>query len=111
MKKGAGLTMRTRIPFDTEKERKPVKAYDWSFSWRQSAYIGIGLLAYAQCCQWAFIGAIGMMNLLTFLLLSPVLIIPVLCALVKNSKTGLFLDRHFWNYLNHHKQTGIWRKP
>jgi hypothetical protein len=103
--------MRALLPFDTEKERKPVKIYDWSFSWRQSAYFGAALLLLIQLCQWVYVDSFGLIiNFLFWVMCLPVVAPFFYFALYKHPQTGHFMDRHLWYRFRHKKtQSGVWR--
>lgn len=103
--------MRALLPFDTETERKPVKIYEWSFSWRQTAYLGAGLLLTLQLCQWVYVDSFGfLVNLLFWAMCLPISVPFLLFALIRHPQTGYFMDRHFWYRIRHRKtQSGVWR--
>ncbi|RJG21325.1 PrgI family mobile element protein [Paenibacillus thiaminolyticus] len=103
--------MRTLMPFDTEKERKPVKVYEWSVSWRQATYLGGGSLLFLQVCQWVYTDSVNfLINILFWVMCIPILIPFFVFALMKNSKTGHFYDRYLFYKIQHkRKQSGVWR--
>ncbi|WP_150274095.1 PrgI family mobile element protein [Paenibacillus tepidiphilus] len=103
--------MRASLPFDTEKERRPLKFSSFSFSWRQALYLGGGLLLFLQVLQWTYIGSIGfIMNVIIWVMCLPILVPFVVCALMHHPQTGLYLDRHYWYKFRHKKtQSGVWR--
>ncbi len=100
--------MKARMPFDTEKERKPVK----NLSYRQVAYMAVSLVLYIQLIQFIYTDSMGLFGLviLIFVLL-PVNAPFLYFALVRNSQTGYFMDRHLFYYFRHKStQVGVWRK-
>ncbi|MEF2246397.1 PrgI family mobile element protein [Paenibacillus sp. IITD108] len=99
--------MRARMPFDTEKERKTIKF----FSYRQVAYLAVSFIVYIQLIQTIYTDSMGFfgMIILIFVLL-PVKAPFLYFALVTNSQTGYYMDRHLYYYLRHKKQIGVWRK-
>ncbi|RUS44983.1 PrgI family mobile element protein [Cohnella sp. AR92] len=103
--------LRALLPFDTEKERRPVKIWDWTFSWRQSAYFGAAVLLLLQLCQWVYTSSLSIIvNLIIWVLCIPVVVPFVVFALYRHPQTGHFLDRHLWYHLRHKKtQSGVWR--
>jgi hypothetical protein len=104
--------MRARMPFDTEKERRPVKIYDWSFSWRQTVYFGAGALLLLQLCQWVYTDSLSLIiNFVFFVVCLPVVIPFVIFALFRHPQTGHYMDRHLWYMIRHKKtQSGVWRR-
>jgi len=103
--------MKALLPFDTEKERRPIKLYDWSFSWRQTAYFGGGLLLVLQMFQWVYVDTLSfVINLLFWVMCLPLGAPFVYFALFRNSQTGHYMDRHLWYRIRHKKtQSGVWR--
>lgn len=104
--------MKTKMPFDTEMERKPLKVWEFAFSWRQCAYLAVSLVVFIQYLQYVVImpGFSFVISLVLFflglLLFSPAFIF----GFIRNGSTGLYIDKYLLYYLRHKKnETGIWR--
>lgn len=100
--------MKTRMPFDTETERKFIK----SLSVRQSLYVLIGgLIYFSIASELLFAGFPFIPTILLLVAVTPILIPFVVLAFYKNKETNLFYDRYIIFKTNHKKkQSGIWRK-
>ncbi len=101
--------MQTRMPFDTEKERKFIKR----LSPRQAIYSLFATLIYVSIAfEIAFSGGRHFMVTIILLLLCLPLVSPLLIlAFLTHKDTGYFYDKHLWFlYKNKKTQIGIWRK-
>jgi hypothetical protein len=103
--------MRAIMPFDTEKERRPIKLHDWSFSWRQTAYFGGALMTLIQSCQFVYMDSLDFIVNIIFMVMCIPLAFPfIYFAMFKSPLTGHYMDRHLWYKLRHKKsQSGVWR--
>ena len=112
----SGILLRTLLPFDTEKERKPLKlslkVFEISASYRQAAYLGINLLFFIQLIKWVLSGSMPFfINAISFFLCLVSLTPGIVFSFVKHRETGLFLDRYLWYYFRHLKnESGVWRR-
>ncbi|MFD2216592.1 MULTISPECIES: PrgI family protein [Bacillaceae] len=101
--------MRTRMPFNTEAERKSIRGV----SWRQATYILFAALVYLSIASeilfsGRFTFIVGfVLCALTLPITAPFLIL----AFLKNGKSGYYYDQHLI-FLSKFKksQTGIWRQ-
>lgn len=100
--------MKTRMPFDTEKERKVIKF----MSWRQSLYVLVGGLIYLSIGSEVLFAGYPLVTTVVILAFLTPLTIPFLVfAFYQNRETGYFFDHYLLFRLNHKKkQAGIWRK-
>lgn len=100
------------MPFDTEKERRPLKVWEWSFSWRQVGYMSIGLLVFMQMVQWTYNGSLPYyMNILSFFLCLMLFAPAVIFSFLRNTNSGHFMDKHLLYYYRHKKrESGVWRR-
>ncbi|MYL35497.1 hypothetical protein GLW08_20555 [Pontibacillus yanchengensis] len=101
--------MRTKMPFDTEKERKVIKG----MSWRQGIYALVaGVIYITITSEIVFSGKFPfMMGFILCLLVLPIIAPLIVFAFLKNKDSGYFLDRHILYVLKHRKaQSGVWRK-
>jgi len=100
--------MKTRMPFDTEKERKVIKG----LSWRQSFYALFALLIYGSIGTEVMFAGFGFIQTALILFaLTPILIPFAILAFYRDKQTNYFYDRYLifkWNYKK--KQAGLWRK-
>jgi hypothetical protein len=104
--------MRAIMPFDTEKERKPLKIFELSFSWRSAAYLTVSLLVFMELIQYTYNGSLPfVLNFFIFMMDAFIFIPGTLFSFVKHPQSGLFLDRHLIYALRHKKkQSGMWRR-
>ncbi|MDQ0896344.1 hypothetical protein QFZ80_000172 [Paenibacillus sp. V4I7] len=104
--------MRTAMPFDTEKERRPIKIWELSFSWRQTAYFSIALLTFIQLVQYSYNDSFPFaLSFVVFFMCAMVFVPAVLLSFVKHPQSGLFLDRHLIYRIRHKKkESGLWRR-
>lgn len=100
--------MKTKMPFDTETERKVVKF----MSWRQSLYVLIGgLIYFTIASDILFAGFNFIVTIIILALLTPITAPFLILAFYKNKETHYFFDRYLLFKINHSKkQAGIWRK-
>ncbi|RTR28133.1 PrgI family protein [Robertmurraya yapensis] len=100
--------MKTRMPFDTETERKVIKF----MSWRQSLYALVGGLLYLSIgSEILFAGMPFITTIVVLALLIPITIPFVIFGFYQDKETNLFYDHYLWFRFNHKKkQAGIWRK-
>jgi hypothetical protein len=107
-----GVNMRALMPFDTEKERKPLKVWEMSFSWRQTAYMVVSGVIFMELCQYTYNGSVPfLVTILVFFLCSLVLIPGIVFSFIRHSSSGLFFDKYLLYYLRFKKkESGIWRR-
>lgn len=100
--------LKTRMPFDTETERKPIKG----MSWRQSLYVLVGGLIYFSIASEVLFGGFSfVLTVLILAFLTPITVPFIVLAFYKNKETEYFYDRYLLFKINHKKkQIGIWRK-
>ncbi|QOK30089.1 PrgI family protein (plasmid) [Cytobacillus oceanisediminis] len=100
--------MKTRMPFDTETERKVIKG----MSWRQSLYVLIGGLIYFSIGSEVLFGGFPFVTTVIILvLLIPITLPFLIFAFYKNKETNYFYDRYLVFKFNYKKkQSGLWRK-
>ncbi|OXS55071.1 hypothetical protein B1A99_25170 [Cohnella sp. CIP 111063] len=100
------------MPFDTEKERKPLKVLEMSFSWRQVAYLSVSLLACIQLIQYTYVDSFPLVMNIIIIVLDLLIFVPaIVFGFIKNEATALFLDRYLTYYLRHEKrESGLWRR-
>ncbi|MGI2295619.1 PrgI family protein [Paenibacillus sp. GXUN7292] len=105
--------MKTYMPFNTESERKPLKVWEFAFSWRQTLYIAITLVALIQLGEYVvFKSAFPFtIKIVLFVLCLLVFVPAIVLGFVKNEATGLFLDRYLLYYFRFKKnESGVWRR-
>jgi hypothetical protein len=104
--------MRTRLPFDTEKERKPLKAWNFSISWRQLAYIVTSVVIVSETMQYTMNGDYPLvLNAILFFMNCLGLLPAAILGFKKHSQTDYFLDRHLLIYFRHkRRESGLWRR-
>ncbi len=104
--------MKTLMPFNTEKERKPLKVWEMSFSYRQLLYIGVSLLLFFQTFEYAYNGSFPfVLNVIVFFMCALILIPGTVFAYIRHPGSGLFLDKYLWFYSRHKKhESGLWRR-
>jgi hypothetical protein len=112
LKKKGEMMMRALMPFDTEKERKPLKIWEMGFSWRQTAYLSVSLLLFIQLVQWTYNESFPLVfNLIVIFMCLMVFIPGVVFGFVRHTSTGLFLDKYLLYFFRHKKrESGIWRR-
>jgi PrgI family protein len=100
--------VKTRMPFDTEAERKVIKG----MSWRQSLYALVGMLIYLSIgSEILFAGMSFVTTVVILALLLPITIPFVVFAFYRDKQTHYFYDYYLFFKTNHKKkQAGIWRK-
>jgi len=100
------------MPFDTEKERKPLKIWELSFSWRQTAYMVINGVIFMELVQYTYNDSVPFfVTVLVFLLSLLVLIPGIIFSFVLHAGSGLFFDKYLLYYLRFKKkESGIWRR-
>jgi hypothetical protein len=100
--------MKTRMPFDTETERKVIKG----MSWRQSLYVLVGGLIYLSIAsELLFAGFSFVTTVILMASLTPITIPFLIFAFYRNKATHYFFDHYLFFKINHKKkQSGIWRK-
>lgn len=101
--------MRTKMPFNTEAERKSIRG----FSWRQAIYILFaGLIYLSIVSEILFSGRFSfIVGFILSALVLPITLPFFLLAFLKNRQSGYFYDRHIYFLLKFKKsQTGIWRQ-
>jgi len=104
--------LKAMMPFDTEKERKPLKIMEMSFSWRQVAYlVGSGVLT-MELIQYTYNSHVSfLINILVFVLCLFAFTPGIVFSFFKHPVTGLFLDKHLLYHMRFKKrESGIWRR-
>lgn len=101
--------MHTKMPFNTEAERKTIR----QFSWRQAIYLLFAGLIYLSIVSEVVLS--GSFSFIVATLLTvfvfPVTLPFLLLAFLKHPQTGYYLDRHLifvWKFKS--SQVTIWRK-
>lgn len=104
--------MRTYMPFDTEKERKPLKILEMGISWRQGSYLAVCFVIFIQLVQYTYSDSFPLPVMVLIWLMDALIFVPALIfGFYRNQNSGLFLDKHMIYYMRHKKrESGLWRR-
>jgi hypothetical protein len=104
--------MKTLMPFDTEKERKPLKIWELSFSWRQTAYMVLCGVIFMELVQYTYNDSVPFFVTILIFFLNLLVFLPgILFSFVRHAGSGLFFDKYLYYYVRFNKkESGIWRR-